>query len=365
MPTSQCSASSDVSRTSTEVGCLRASRSGPPTARGAGYPEPAPDMDQRLRLGQSGHGIGDPTAERSNGLNVTHMHLMKHGIIIQPRDREVLTQLGRFGVLTAEHIRHLVFPTVSVRFVNRRLALLVAHGFASRSHVPDLENGNIVRSRRPLYSLTRKGAELVDDGSSLLSFFRFSPSRWATVRHNLIAVDLLTAIKVASAGADVLPEPVLREELRKGRQVGSQFPTAVLPDGAFTLADPASGESVGYCVEVVRANVKGGNSKIRRKMAQVRRRSTALGSSARSSASDGCGPCFCSRPRRGVPRTLSPWPGHLPHGRNLFLATSYEERPGLAMTFDPDSVLGLRQFIDAAGQRQTLEPIHSSTQPHV
>jgi hypothetical protein len=312
-------------------------------------------MDQRLRLGQSGHGIGDPTAERSNGLNVTHMHLMKHGIIIQPRDREVLTQLGRFGVLTAEHIRHLVFPTVSVRFVNRRLALLVAHGFASRSHVPDLENGNIVRSRRPLYSLTRKGAELVDDGSSLLSFFRFSPSRWATVRHNLIAVDLLTAIKVASAGADVLPEPVLREELRKGRQVGSQFPTAVLPDGAFTLADPASGESVGYCVEVVRANVKGGNSKIRRKMARY----VALNRAGFFREVYGIGRLravllLTTSPRRAA--NLVALARDLPHGRHLFLATSYEERPGLAMTFDPDSVLGL-PLLDCEGN--TTSFIHT------
>lgn len=259
-------------------------------------------------------------------------------MIVQARDREVLVLLGRFGVLTSEHIKHLVFPTVSVRFTNHRLALLVRHGFASRDYVPDLENGNIVRSRRPLYSLTRKGAELVEDGSSALSFFRFSPSRWATVRHNLVAADLLTAVKVASAGAEVSPEPVLREQFRRSQKVGSRFPAAVLPDGAFVMGAPGTGEPQGFCIEVVRAGVKGGNSELKRKMARyVALNRTGFFRDVYGIARLRAVLLLTTSVRRAT--NLASLGRDLPHGRNLFLATSYGEKPGLAMTFDPATVL--------------------------
>lgn len=292
------------------------------------------------------------------------MSLNLPGLLVQPRDRQLLAEVARFRVLTGEHIRYLVFPGVSLRLANRRLSLLVAHGLLERHFLPDIEGGSVVRSRRPVYSLSRSGAGLVDAG--LWPGVRFVPSAWAVTRHNLIATDLLVAVmaagRAASLAIEVFPESALRVCLRTARPGGNRFPTAVLPDGAFTIAAPGQ-DALAFCVEVVRAGTKGGNKSLLAKMTRY----VALNRAG------------FFQEVFGVPRlramlivTTSPTRAEnlvrlalaLPHGRNLFWATSYERRPDLGMTFAAETVL-TRQLIDAAAQRQTLEPIHSSTQPHV
>lgn len=338
---------------STGVGCLRAPRSGPPTARGARYPEPAPDHGPRLRLGQSGRGIGDPTSELVNGLSTPRMNLHHPGIILQTREFNLLAALGRFRLLTSEHLLHLVYPGVSVRFVNRRLALLARHGFIDRHRLPDFDGPLVVLSRRPVYSLARRGAELVGDG--LWPGVRFVPSAWAVTRHSLVASDLLVATLVAGRllglAASAQTEPELRARLRAAQKVGSQFPGAVLPDAALSLATLGRTPE-GFCIEVVRAGVKGGNRTLLRKMEKY----VELNRAGFFRQVYGI-----ERLRAVVLVTTSParagglvrWASGLAHGRRLFLATSYERKADFAMTFDPKTVLRL-PLLDCEGEASSF-----------
>lgn len=292
----------------------------------------------------------------ANGLIIKRMPQHHPGLVVQPRDRQVLAEVGRYNVLTSEHLKHLVFAAVSQRLTNRRIAQLVEVGLLARHHVPDIEGGSIVRSRRPLYSLTRRGAELVE-GGGVRALFRFSPSTWPTVRHNLVATDLLVSVAAAGRGrglvVETLPEAALRLRLAASRGAGNQFPGAVLPDGVFSIGAPG-GEAVSFCIEVVRSGAKGGNRNLRLKM----ERYVALNHVGFFRAVYGLGhlramlivTTSASRARR-----LAELAQGLTHGRNLFWATGYEGRPGLAMTFDPATVLGL-PFVDRSGAEHVVDP---------
>lgn len=251
--------------------------------------------------------------------------------------------------LTGEHLHHLVFSDVSARMANRRLLLLVQHGLLARHYLPDIEAGIVVRSRRPLYSLTRLGAELVE--GDVWPSARFIPTAWAVTRHNLIATDLLVAI--ASAGrreglkVEALPETELRKRLRSAREGGNRFPTGVLPDGAFIAA------SSGFCIEVIRAGVKGGNKSLRAKM----QRYVELNRSGFFRTVFGMEHLRAvllvttSKARVGNFQKLA---AGLPHGQNLFWSTYYERKGALGMTFAPDTVLG-SIWVDGSGNEQVIE----------
>lgn len=273
----------------------------------------------------------------------------------------MLAEVARFRVLSGEHVRHLVFPNVSVRMANRRLGLLATHGLLARHVLPDVEGPFVVRSRRPLYSLTRLGAEQVGDG--LWPSVRFVPSAWAVTRHNLIAVDLLVAVTAAARGQGVsvamLPEGELRRRLRASRQVGNRFPAGVLPDGAFSLTG-ADGRTSSFCIEVVRAGAKGGNKSFAEKM----KRYVALNHAGFFESVYGL-----KRVRAVLILTTSSdravrlvaLASALPHGRQLFWATGYERRTSFGMSFSPGSVLA-PMFVDCTGQHHCL---HSPTTMHV
>jgi hypothetical protein len=261
----------------------------------------------------------------------------------------VLDEVARMRVLSAEHLHHLAFSDVSVRMANRRLLLMVRHRLLVRHYLPDIEAGIVVRSRRPLYSLTRLGAELVE--GDVWPSARFIPTAWAVTRHNLIATDLLVA--VASAGrrtglqVETLPEAELRKRLRSAREGRNRFPTGVLPDGAFIAA------SAGFCVEVIRAGVKGGNKSLRAKMqryVELNRsgffrtvfgvehlRAVLLVTTSKARV------CNFQKLATG-----------LPHGRNLFWSTYYERKGSLGMTFAPDTVLG-SIWVDGSGNEQAIK----------
>ena len=245
---------------------------------------------------------------------------------------------------------------------NRRLGLLVSHGLLARHYLPDEESGVVVRSRRPLYALTRAGAAFVADG--LWPGVRFVPSAWAVTRHNLIAVDLLVAVTSAARSqglsVETLPEPALRSRLRANGRGGNRFPLGVLPDGAFTLSGPGFGRSA-FCVEVVRAGAKGGNKTLADKMARY----VALNRAGFFREVYGL-----ERLRAVLIVTTSPdrakrlasLAATLPHGRNLFWATDYERKTGFGMSFDPSTTFEPR-FVDHSGGAHAL--IYSPNSIHV
>lgn len=263
------------------------------------------------------------------------------GLIVQPRDDRVLTKLASYRVLTSEHLHHLVFPDVSERMGNRRLKLLFDHRFVERHHLPDIEGGVVVRSRRPLYSLTRLGADRVCE--DLWPSVRFVPSPWAVTVHNLVATDLLVAVSVAATvrglQAEVLPEPELRAKLARARRVGNRIPGGVLPDGVFTLTPPG-GPPVSFCVEVVRSGAKGGNVSVLAKL----RRYVALnreGFFREVYGLERLRGVLLVTTSQGRATRLVRLAEALPHGKGLIFATSYERKSDFAMTFDPATVLTL------------------------
>lgn len=292
------------------------------------------------------------------------------GLVLQPRDRVVLTEVARFRVLTSEHLSHLVFPGLSTRFVNRRLALLTAHGLLARHYLPDVAGGSVVRARRPVYSLTQLGAALVAPG--LWPAVRFVPSAWAVIRHNLIATDCLVAAIAAGRASGVavtlVPEPALRACLRSARTGGNRFPTAVLPDGALTVALPGEAPSA-FCLEVVRADIKGGNRTFLTKMARYVALNRA-GFFKTVFGLDRLRAVLIVTTGAERARSLTRLAGSLAYGRNLFWATSYEEKTDFAMTLRPETIFG-PGWLDWTGASQTIRAdgaaptTHSSTPPHV
>lgn len=285
----------------------------------------------------------------------------KPGLILQPRDKQVLEQVSRYRMLTSEHLRHLVFPRVSVRMANRRLALLCAHHLLKRYYLPVTEGGFVVRSRRPVYCLTRSGAEVVKDDPG--SFTPVVPSPGGNTAHNLVATDLLVALQAGGppAGLEVetLPEPELWLRLAAHRQGGNRFPTAVLPDGAFTIRPPGAA-SASFCIEVVRAGAKRGNRSIQEKMARYVALNRAGFFREVYGLSHLRAVLLVTTSSERASRLVSLARG-LAHGRNLFWATSYERRDGFAMTFDARSVLAMC-FLDWRGKPNH---IHSQTLTHV
>jgi hypothetical protein len=264
------------------------------------------------------------------------------GLRLQARDLDVLAAVARFELLTSEHMQELVFGATSRRFTNRRLRLLWAAGLLERRYLPEFIWGVAVRCSRPVYLLSRLGAQVLTDAG--VKAEALTSKRW-TMRHDLVAIDLLTAIFAAlrsrpGHSVALTTERELRSRLRawrEGKGAGNRFP-GLVPDGALTITTPGSPRALSYPVEVVRAGVKAGNGTLRAKM----ERYVSLNRSGFFKAAFGFGQIRAvlivttSKPRAETIRRIIE---RLPHGRNLFWLTAYERRTGLGASFEPGTVL--------------------------
>jgi hypothetical protein len=190
------------------------------------------------------------------------------GLWLQPRDVDVLRVLQRFKYLRSDHVHVLLFAGVSFRIAQHRLRKLWEHDLVGRLVIPiavsDGENAP-PHSQQQIYFLTPAGAALVADevvGKTRLK--RLVPM---TIAHHLVAVDFLVAVIVASRGTTVatLVEAKHETELwpmtRHYRGVGRKY---LVPDALFTLSEGDKRRT--FFIEVVRANVRGGNQTLRKKM---------------------------------------------------------------------------------------------------
>lgn len=195
------------------------------------------------------------------------------GLVVQPRDRAILETVGHYGFVSSEHLHQLLFPAVSLRVTQVRLRALWEHGFLERSFLPVVLTTtpwNVPGPTRPFYSLGRAGLELLADGNAdVVRGLRGPTLQAATLQHDLVVTDFLVALTVACRSrSDVVlestePESSLRRKLSTRRP---ELPRSgigyVLPDGAFTLQSAPDQRNLTFYLEIVRADVKGGNLRL-------------------------------------------------------------------------------------------------------
>lgn len=193
-------------------------------------------------------------------------------LAVQPRDVELLRSVLSHRYLRSEHLHALVSPQVSLRVVQSRLKKLHDHGFVKRLYLPVvLGMHRPTAPAPPIYTLSRQGARFLADQS--LTDEEVT-EQWSddliapgTLTHHLVVTDALVALAVACRSRDDVElvasehERTLWQRLRQYRKT-RQFQNAVVPDGAFTLRYRASGETLTFYLEVVRADVKGGNRRL-------------------------------------------------------------------------------------------------------
>lgn len=230
--------------------------------------------------------IEDPNGERVYGvkykfLNVpdvaaspmTSSHRLKPGLILQPRDREFLRQLAEHRFMKSEHLHALTEPAVSRRVIQTRLKKLFSHGYLKRLYVPVVLDGTHARlahCRQPIYTLTTRGIRLLEEqgpGSTRgLTWVAERPSV-QFLAHHLVVTECLVALKVASRHHPAVTlvsghaESRLRVQLHAYRRL-HQLPRAIVPDGVFTLFYESTQETLTLYLEVVRADVRGGNARL-------------------------------------------------------------------------------------------------------
>lgn len=285
------------------------------------------------------------------------------------RDRAVLRLVERYRYVTSDHIHGLVFGAASRTVSARRLRLLWANHFVDRQYIPVvLDQVGVRQSCRPVYALAQEGAKV------LAPILGVSPSSiphtpGANRRghqflvHHLVAVDFLAALEVTCRErsdiqlVEARPERVLRRELRRARAAGYRG-EAVVSDGAVNLHYPNLGKTMAYQLEVVRADVRGGNRRLvdkLRKYAALHRQ----GFFERVHGMPHTRAVLIATTSQRRADNLRALAGELPHARRLFYFTSYGEEGDVGVprtSFTPSAILE-RRWIDADGEpRSLLEP---------
>lgn len=195
------------------------------------------------------------------------------GLVLQPRDLELLRLVVNHRFVKSDHLQALLDQDIPRRVLQVRLQKLSRFRYLRRLYVPVVLDGvhaPLTHSRQPLYTLDSQGVKLLRDltppGRPALYERPERPS-YHFLSHHLVATDCLVALTVASrpnAAVKVVAteaESLLWRQLRAYRRT-YQTTRAIVPDGAFTLHYPVTGEVITFYIEVVRADVKGGNAKL-------------------------------------------------------------------------------------------------------
>ncbi len=152
-----------------------------------------------------------------------------HGIVIQERDRELLRELGHLRVIDREQAK-VVGGFGSTTRVNARLLALTRAGLLKRFFL-----GTTAGGAKALYSLSRKGAQLV--GVTERGPQRRNNSALVGdlfVEHQLAVNSLYCTVKVQSAAATGI---VFRSWRSFYHPLTRDVP--LIPDGYLELATPA------------------------------------------------------------------------------------------------------------------------------
>lgn len=291
------------------------------------------------------------------------------GLRLQPRDIGVLAAVLRFRFVRSEHLQPLLFEDVSQRIVQTRLKKLSEHGYLKRLYVPavlDGEHQALTHPRQPIYTLSRRGLQLLNDASRAE---RTNPDRWrpemvsvTTLAHHLVVTDCLVALAARSRtapGVQLLHaehEGVLWSKLRAYRRE-NRIKHALVPDGAFSLSYAKTHEPLTFYLEVVRADVKGGNRRILEKLRRYIELSRS-GFLREVYGHERIRAVLFATTSKVRARHLSRIAEQLTHGRRLFWFGAYQEKTALgrfASLFTPARILAL-PWLTSDGELSLLQP---------
>lgn len=191
------------------------------------------------------------------------------------RDDRLLRSIRQHRLLLAEHLHWLHGTGVSLRVVQHRLRLLWAAGYLDRIIIrPDVPGERDDLTGRALYCLAARGAVVLGDTAQIPHTIRQNLRGFATLRHHLVATDLLVALQAAMQRLKSWRLGIQREEELRHRLATTSHPKAmpvVVPDAAFSLHGPGHSVPQSFAVEVVRAGTKGGNGSVVRRLQTYRK----------------------------------------------------------------------------------------------
>jgi hypothetical protein len=267
------------------------------------------------------------------------------GLRLQPRDLAILAAADQHRFLRSDHVRALLFPEVSLRVAQVRLQRLFRHGYLKRLYVPfilDGEHAPPLHSGQPIYRITKRGLRLLSERADALATKEPARASVMTLEHHLVVTDVLVALAVAcrSGGslelAESRHEGVFLAQLRAYRQ-SARIANAIVPDGGFRLRHPLTGTTETFYLEVVRADVKGGNGRLIHKLRRYVELHRAGFFRAAFGTTDLRAVLFLTTSEVRA-RHLHAVALKLAHGRRLFWFGAYQE----------DSICGRKQSLIAA-----------------
>lgn len=200
-------------------------------------------------------------------------HDTPSSLVLQPRDLELLSIIHKHRFARSDHLHLLMQTTTSRRARQQRLKKLFTHGYVKRLYIPiilDGEHAPLTHSRQPIYTLSSRGLRFIKERG----FIPETGLKWRAERpsvqflaHHLIVTDCLVALRVASQSNGSVSlisghaESLLRARLDAYRSE-HRLTSAIVPDGVFTINYPTTGETLTFYLEVVRAEVRGGNKRL-------------------------------------------------------------------------------------------------------
>ncbi|MDB4958164.1 MAG: hypothetical protein JWO36_5733 [Myxococcales bacterium] len=287
------------------------------------------------------------------------------GLALTERDRALLEVVHRHRVVRAEHVQALLFSGRSRRACQYRLRSLWEHRYLDRVYLPVVLRDDVVpaRATQPAYVLGWRGYDLLtsDRRRDDAELGRPKPLSHRTLEHHLVVTDWIVSI-LATPPPDgfhiVATEHdhrlarrahAARRELARGRG-------ALVPDGAVTWIAPDDRRLTVY-VEVVRAQVRGGNRRLVDKLGRIADANNT-GLFRRLYGHESVRAVLIAPPTERRAETLRALAERLPHARSLFWFAPYETSTGapFATRFQPGSVLDF-EWRDASGDHRTLRSL--------
>ena len=196
---------------------------------------------------------------------------------LMKRDIEVLRCIYEEHYLTSEHIYQLVFKGTGKRVCFRRLRLLWEHHFLEKIYIPVILTGKLGRqNNRDIYSLTRQGFNILKGEYDEIEMM-YTPKQttsYTFLSHHLIVVDMLVALRVSAQEASEIQllgaehEALMRQKLKqwRGKARGRTSKDIIVSDGIFSFRYLDSGKTKTFHIEIVRADIRGGNNKLLAKL---------------------------------------------------------------------------------------------------
>lgn len=282
------------------------------------------------------------------------------GLVLQARDHAIVAAVALHRTLRARHVASLFFEGGSLRAAQARLRRLWEWGYLDRIYLPFQVDGSRrppTEAGAPAYVLGRHGRGLHQDRPGVA---QDEPVGIPTLEHRLVVSEFLVSLQLACrglAGAPTLasfsPEgPLWRSLAEAGRPRAG----ALVPDATFVLCFPPPHQELRFYVEVVRADVRGGNQRLREKMRRYVELNRSGGLRQLYNHHEALRAVLFIAPTETRAANLRAIAGRLVHGRRLFWFSSYQGPNAgdqVVWRLTPDQLLSL-PWTAADGTRFTL-----------